>query len=199
MKVAVSAIAPTAESQVDTRFGRCNYYVFVDTESGDVEAQENQAALSGSGAGIQAAQFVVEQEADAIISGHLGPNAYQVLNAAGLKLYRASGLTVQEAVEALEAGTLAEMGNATGPAHMGMGRGQGMGRGSGRSRVGLDRQAAMPDAVAYAAPSTPVADTSSDKKMTAEEELAVLKQEVSELRQAVATLLDKVDRLTGQV
>lgn len=197
MKVAVSAIAPTVDSQVDTRFGRCNYYVFVDTESGDVEAQENEAAMSGSGAGIQAAQYVVEQGVDAIISGHLGPNAYQVLNAAGVKLYQASGLTVQKAVDALEAGTLAEMGDATGPAHMGMGRGQGMGRGLRRSGIGLDRQAVTPDVAERASSSTPVTDTASDKELTPEEELAALKQEVGELRQAVATLLDKVDRLTS--
>ena len=188
MKIAVSAIEPTADSQVDSRFGRCNYYVFVDTESGAVEAQENQAAMSGSGAGIQAAQYVVEQEADAIISGHLGPNAYQVLDAAGVQLYRASGMSVQEAVDALEAGTLAEMGDATGPAHMGMGRG------SGRSPVGLDRQAVAPSAVGSAAPVG--SDTTPDEEESPEEALAALKEEVSELRQAVASLLDKVDRLT---
>jgi len=191
MKIAVSAIEPTADSQVDSRFGRCNYYVFVDTESGAVEAQENQATMSGSGAGIQAAQYVVEQGADAIISGHLGPNAYQVLDAAGVQLYRASGMSVQEAVDALEAGTLAEMGDATGPAHMGMGRG------SGRSTVGLDRQAVAPSAMGSAAPSTVGADTTPGEEETPEEELAALKAEVSELREAVASLLDKVDRLTG--
>jgi predicted Fe-Mo cluster-binding NifX family protein len=196
MKVAVSATEPAVESQVDSRFGRCNYYVFVDTESGDVEAQENQAAMSGSGAGIQAAQFVVEQGAEAIISGHLGPNAYQVLNAAGVRLYRASGMSVQEAVDALEAGTLAEMGDATGPAHMGMSRGSGTRRGSGGSRVGLDRQAVSNPTSARANPSTPAADTASEEEMTPDEELAALRAEVGELRQAVASLLDKVDRLT---
>jgi predicted Fe-Mo cluster-binding NifX family protein len=193
MKVAVSAAEPAVGSQVDSRFGRCNYYVFVDTESDDVEAQENRAAMSGSGAGIQAAQYVVEQGVDAIISGHLGPNAYQVLNAAGVRLYRASGMSVQEAVDALEAGTLAEMGDATGPAHMGMSRGSGTGRGS---RVGLDRQAVSTSTDAAGTSSASAADTASDEAMTPDEELAALKEEVRQLRQAVASLLDKVDRLT---
>ena len=191
MQIAVSATDSTMDSQVDTRFGRCNYYVFVDTESGDVEVQENEAAMSGSGAGIQAAQFVVEQGADVVISGHLGPNAYQVLNAGDLKLYQASGMSVQEAVDALEAGTLTEMGDATGPAHMGMGRG------GGRSRVGLDRQAATPPVTEEPEASTPPTATPLDEEESSEgDELAALKREIGELRQAVASLLDQVDRLT---
>jgi len=191
MKIAVSATDSTMDSQVDTRFGRCNYYVFVDTESGDVAVKENEAAMSGSGAGIQAAQFVVEQGADAVISGHLGPNAYQVLNAGGLELYQASGMSIREAVDALEAGTLTEMGDATGPAHMGMGRG------AGRSRVGLDRQAVTPPVTEEPEASMPSTATPLDEEeSTEDDELAALKREIGELRQAVASLLDQVDRLT---
>jgi predicted Fe-Mo cluster-binding NifX family protein len=193
MKIAVSATDSTMDSQVDTRFGRCNYYVFVDTESGDVEVQENEAATSDSGAGIQAAQFVVEQGADAVISGQLGPNAYQVLNAGDLKLYQASGMSVQEAVDALEAGTLTEMGDATGPAHMGMRPG------TGKSRVGLDRQAVTPPVTEETGASTPPAATPADEdeeESSEGDELAALKREIGELRHAVASLLDQVDRLT---
>ena len=200
MKIAVSATEGTIDSQVDPRFGRCGYYIFIDTESGDVEVQENRARISGSGAGIQAAQFIVEQGADGVISGHLGPNAYQVLNAAGLKLYQASGLSVQEAVDALKAGTLTELGDATGPSHMGLGRGtgRGMGMGMARSRVGLNRQAVTPPAAESSEPTAPTSAPSSDDAMSEEDELAALKQEVSELRQAVASLLDQVDRLTRE-
>ena len=164
MKIAVSAAGANLETMVDPRFGRCPHYIFVDTDSGTFEAQQNAAAMAGGGAGIQAAQAVVQSGAQAVITGNVGPNAFQVFSAAGIPVYTARGMSVSQAVEAFKAGTLLSAGGATGPAHVGMGGGMGSGMGAG-----------MP---AAPAPSNDV---------------AALKQEVAELRKSVAALLQKID------
>lgn len=192
MKIAVSTMDSTMDAQVDSRFGRCHHYAFVDTESGEVEIIENPAVTSGSGAGIQAAQFVVERGVDTVISGHVGPNAYQVLDAAGLAVYQAAGLSIQQALDALEAGTLSELTSATGPAHMGTRQP------SPTSNVGLDRQAVQAPVEAETGAATNSESSTTDEGMTPQEELAALGEEVEDLRRAVASLLEKVDKLTRE-
>lgn len=122
MKVAVSAASEGVQAQVDPRFGRCPYYVFVDTETGAVVSMANAAVASGHGAGIQAAQFVIQEGAEAVIAGRFGPNAYQVLASAGVVVYQSSEQTVTAAIEAFKANELGQVGGPTGPAHAGMRR-----------------------------------------------------------------------------
>jgi predicted Fe-Mo cluster-binding NifX family protein len=116
------------DAPTDPRFGRCEYFVLVDTETREAKAVENTAALQGSGAGIAAVQLIANAGADAVIAGNLGPNAFQTLAAGGIKAYGYEGGTVRQAVEALQAGKLAEIGAATVPSHFGMGAGGGRGR-----------------------------------------------------------------------
>ncbi len=168
MKIVVSASGANLEALVDPRFGRCPCYIFVDTDSGTFEAQQNAAAMAGGGAGIQAAQAVVQSGAQAVITGNVGPNAFQVFSAAGVPVYTARGMSVSQAVEAFKAGTLPSAGGATGPSHAGMGGGMGSGRGAGRSA---------------GSPAAPVPSN----------DVAALKQEVAELRKSVAALLQKID------
>ncbi len=44
MKIAISSTGPELVDLVDPRFGRCSYYVFVDTETGEYQAVENTGA-----------------------------------------------------------------------------------------------------------------------------------------------------------
>jgi len=122
MKVVVSSSGADKTSTLDLRFGRCSYFVFVDTETNTVDAVVNQAVSSGHGAGIQAAQSVIEAGAEAVISRRVGPNAFQVLAAAGLMIYESDAASVEEAVVALKAGKLTAVNTPTGPSHGGMGR-----------------------------------------------------------------------------
>ena len=119
MKVVVSSSGADASSAVDPRFGRCPYFIFADTELGTYEAVANQAVSSGHGAGVQAAQSLVQAGAGAVISQRFGPNAYQVVAAAGLSVYECGAVTVAEAVEAFKSGTLAAVSGPTGPSHAG--------------------------------------------------------------------------------
>jgi len=122
MKIVVTASGADLGAQAHPAFGRCPTYVFVDTETMQCEAVENPAANATGGAGIQAAQFVVERGAQAVVTGNVGPNAFQVLQPAGVPIHLFSGGTVRQAVEAYKAGELPATGGASGPAHAGMGR-----------------------------------------------------------------------------
>ncbi|MBN1247158.1 MAG: NifB/NifX family molybdenum-iron cluster-binding protein [Anaerolineae bacterium] len=119
MKVAVSAVSEGVQAPVDQRFGRCTYFVFVDTDTGEAVSRVNNAVASGHGAGVQAAQFVVQEGAEAVISGRVGPNAFQVLTAAGVQVCQSTSQTVAAAVEAFRSGELVVVGGPTGPAHAG--------------------------------------------------------------------------------
>ncbi|MCD6519191.1 MAG: NifB/NifX family molybdenum-iron cluster-binding protein [Anaerolineae bacterium] len=134
MKVVVTATGTTLDSPVSPVFGRCPAYVFVDTETMEYEGVANPAAGAAGGAGIQAAQFIVQKGAQAVISGNVGPNAFSVLSSAGVAIYLAGqAKTVREAVELLKKGELAKTGDANVGGHFGTrGGGMGMGRGGGR-------------------------------------------------------------------
>jgi predicted Fe-Mo cluster-binding NifX family protein len=107
MKIAVSASSPELNSAIDSRFGRAAYFVVVDVESLKWQAHRNPAAGAQGGAGTRAAQFVVDQGAQAVLSGDFGPNAHAALSAAGIAMHLlGASLTVREAVEHFKAGRL---------------------------------------------------------------------------------------------
>lgn len=99
MKVAVSSTGPDIDAQVDPRFGRCQYFVVVDSDSMDSEAFENPNIMASGGAGIQSAQLVAEHGAQVVLTGNCGPNAYQTLEAAGISVVVGASGTVREVVQ----------------------------------------------------------------------------------------------------
>lgn len=134
MKIAISSLGPDLDSMVDSRFGRCQYFIFVNPESLEFEAVQNASAQAGSGAGIGSAQLVTDHGADAVITGNVGPNAAATLQAAGIKVFLGASGTVKEAIENYKTGKLVEASGPSVGAHAGMGRGMGQGRGMGRGR-----------------------------------------------------------------
>ncbi|MEA3376112.1 MAG: NifB/NifX family molybdenum-iron cluster-binding protein [Chloroflexota bacterium] len=130
MRIAVTSNGADLDAPASPVFGRCPWYLFVEPDSMEVEAVENPAMGAAGGAGIQAAQFVVEQEVEAVVTGNMGPNAFEVFRSAGVPVYLLDEGTVRDAVEAYRKGELSEVGGATGPAHAGLGRGGGMGPGA---------------------------------------------------------------------
>jgi predicted Fe-Mo cluster-binding NifX family protein len=152
VKVVVSSTGQDLNSQIDPRFGRCQYFVFVDTDSMKFEAVANPNISAAGGAGIQSAQMVADQGAEVVLTGNCGPNAFQTLSAAGVQVVVGVSGTVRDAVEAFKSGrsqattapNVADhfgvggvqqpgMGRSSG---MGMGRGGGMGMGRGMGRGG---------------------------------------------------------------
>ena len=121
MKIIVTASGPELSSPVDPRFGRCPYFIVVDTDSMDFKSHTNASQGAMGGAGIQAGQFAGSLGGEAILTGNVGPNASRVLASSNLKVYIGATGTVKEAVEAFKAGKLQESASASVGAHFGMG------------------------------------------------------------------------------
>ncbi|KPJ70654.1 dinitrogenase iron-molybdenum cofactor biosynthesis protein [Microgenomates bacterium DG_75] len=135
MKIAIASSGKTLDSPVDPRFGRCPYFLIVDSETEEFEVLENTAGQASRGAGISAAQVVANKKVGAAVAGNFGPNAVNVLSSSGIKIFGGvSGITIKEALEQYKKGELKETTAATTPAGMGMGRGMGRGGGWGRGR-----------------------------------------------------------------
>lgn len=113
MKIAITSTDGTLDGMVDERFGRAKKIVVFDTEANSQETVDNTTNMNASqGAGIQTAQNVVQSKAQAVISGHLGPNAFRVLSAAGIEVFTASNMTVREALESYKNGKLSKLAGA---------------------------------------------------------------------------------------
>ncbi len=141
MKVAVSSSGQDLDAQLDPRFGRCSYFLIIDTDDMSFEVFENENAALGGGAGIQAAQFVVSKGIKAVLTGNCGPNAMQVLSAGDVQTYAGQTGTIKDVVEKFKNGELTPTTAANAPLHAGsggmsMGRGKGMGRGRGMGAGG---------------------------------------------------------------
>lgn len=106
MKIAVSASGNSLDSDIDPRFGRCAYFLLVDTEDMTFESFDNGTIANGGGAGIQAAQFISSKGARAVITGNCGPNAVRTLNAAGIDTVMGLSGKVRDAVERYRRGEL---------------------------------------------------------------------------------------------
>jgi predicted Fe-Mo cluster-binding NifX family protein len=104
MKICITAEGTTLDSKVDPRFGRSQNFIFFDTQTGRFEAQENTNAQFQGGAGIQSGQFMVSKGVKAVITGNVGPNAHQVLTAAGITVFTGASGTVKEAIEVYKSG-----------------------------------------------------------------------------------------------
>ena len=151
MRIAISATDSNLEAEVDPRFGRCKCFLIVDPETLQFEALENTSAAASGGAGISAAQMIAGQEVKAVLTGNCGPNAYQVLEAAGIQVITGMSGNVRQAVESYKSGQTepssqanvvshfgSSMGSSYGTAWAG-GGGRGVGMGGREVRMGAGR------------------------------------------------------------
>jgi predicted Fe-Mo cluster-binding NifX family protein len=107
MKIAISSSGSTLEDTIDLRFGRAAMFIVYDLDHETFTAVDNEQNLNAAqGAGIQAAQHVVNSGCQALITGHTGPKAFKVLEAAKIPVYLASGGSVREAIAAFRNGSL---------------------------------------------------------------------------------------------
>jgi predicted Fe-Mo cluster-binding NifX family protein len=129
MKLCITSTGKTLESRIDERLGRAAYFLIVDTESKEFHAVRNTALTAGRGAGVVAAQILSDVGAEALLTGMVGPNAFQALKAAGIKVYEGASGT-DTAATALDKFTEGRYREASGPSgEPGRGRGFRGGRG----------------------------------------------------------------------
>jgi predicted Fe-Mo cluster-binding NifX family protein len=128
MKICVSAVADSLDAHVDPRFGRCQFFVIVNSETMQFEAIPNMASGAMGGAGIQAAQTIASKGVQVLLTGNVGPNAFQALSTAGIKIVTGAFGNVREAIEKYKRGELSETNSPTVRGHFGMGMGRGRGR-----------------------------------------------------------------------
>ena len=203
MKICVTSTGPTMDASVDPRFGRCQYFVFVDSETMEYEAMPNPSIGASSGAGIQAAQTVADKGAGVVITGQVGPNAIQTLGATNISIVTGASGTVSNAIEQYKSGGLQQSGGPTVPAYSGMGgsasvgagagvgagtgagmgAGRGMGRGGGRGGGrgmggGMGRGMGM----GLGAPVAPTPPVPPLPAQTIEEEIQALESQIKDIK-----------------
>ncbi|OGC22843.1 dinitrogenase iron-molybdenum cofactor biosynthesis protein [candidate division WOR-1 bacterium RIFOXYB2_FULL_42_35] len=121
MKVCITASGNNLDSVIDPRFGRCQNFIIVDPETLEFKSIPNPNIDSSGGAGIQSGQLVASEGAKAILTGNVGPNAFQTLSSLGLKVFTGVSGTVKEALELYKEGKLKETGSPSVDNHFGTG------------------------------------------------------------------------------
>jgi predicted Fe-Mo cluster-binding NifX family protein len=135
VKIAIACQGMKLESQVDARFGRCPYFLIIDSKTSKFTALKNTAGQAFQGAGISAAQMIADKGVEAVAAGNFGPKALSVLGSAEIKVYAGvSGIKAGEALEKIKKGGLKPLDKTAFSFSGGMGIGRGWGQGRGRGR-----------------------------------------------------------------
>ncbi len=106
MKIALPVDEKNIDTTVCPSFGRAPYFLIYDTESNDYLFYDNQAASSQGGAGIKAAQSLLDNQVSFLLTPRCGENAAQVLNTGGVKLYKTISESAMENINAFNDGKL---------------------------------------------------------------------------------------------
>jgi predicted Fe-Mo cluster-binding NifX family protein len=99
MIIAISSTGKGIDSQVDPRFGRCDYFILINDGLESTMVISNTAKNSQSGSGTLASTLISDGGADVILTGNVGPNAYRSLEAAGVEIYTGAAGTIAEAYD----------------------------------------------------------------------------------------------------
>jgi len=197
-KIVVTAQGEGLDAPVDPRFGRCPYFTIVDIDTMEYESLPNEYAGAPGGAGIQSAQLVANKGVSAVVTGGVGPNAYQVLSAAGVEVI-ALGTpqgTVRELVEQYKKGMLRPVSGPTTPPHFGMGAGMGRGMGRGMG-MGMPPGPGVPGAgMPSMGPAVPPG-YGAPWNLSPEDELRLLRQEEKFVEEYLKIIRKRIKELGG--
>lgn len=97
------------ETEVCSSFGRAAMFLIYDTETKEKKLIDNSGIAAQGGAGIKAAQVIVDEKAEALLTPRCGENAAKVLQAAQVKLYQTEGVSVEDNLRAFAEGRLQEL------------------------------------------------------------------------------------------
>lgn len=133
MMIAITSSGSDLDADIDPRFGRCPFFTLIDTESGTSESLNNPFTDATGGAGTQAAQWVLDHNVHALVTGRCGPKAMLVLEDAGIHVVEGASGKVRDAAGLIE-NSESPTATASVVSRRGPGIGHGLGRGMGRGR-----------------------------------------------------------------
>jgi len=192
MKIAISATGPTLDAEVDPRFGRCQYFIIADPQTMEFEALENSSAMASGGAGISTGQMITSKGVEVVLTGNCGPNAYQVLSAAGLQVITGVSGKVKDAIEEYKLGTFSAAQQPNVANHFGMGRGMGGGMGRGMGR-GMGMGGGMGAGMMPPVSPTPQPESSEQEIEALKTQSQILAQQLAEIQRRIEELDKKRD------
>ncbi len=120
MRICITSEGTGLDSKVDPRFGRCQYFVIVDTDTMEFEAIKNPNLESMGGAGIQSGQLVAAARVKAVLTGNVGPNAFQTLQAAKVEIFTGASGTLNEVIDSFKKGAFKAVSGPSVGSHSGM-------------------------------------------------------------------------------
>lgn len=106
MKIAIPVDEKDMGANVCVSLGRTPYFLIYDTETKESTFLDNSAAASAGGAGIKAAQTIVDNKAKALLTPRCGENAGDVLKAADIKIFKTTTAPAKDNIDAFIDGKL---------------------------------------------------------------------------------------------
>ena len=97
------------KEEICPSFGRAPFYMFYNTETEENELKQNPGSWASGGAGLKAAQFIVDNEVDVLITPRCGQNASEVLIEAEMKIYKSEGTSASENIKLYKENKLLEL------------------------------------------------------------------------------------------
>ncbi|GAB6908956.1 hypothetical protein JCM12296A_47960 [Desulfosarcina cetonica] len=206
MKIAVSSTGTDLSANVDERFGRCRYFLFVETDDMAFEAIDNTNADLTSSAGIQSAGIVADAGAKVVITGNCGPKAMQVFDAANVRVILGQRGVIRDVVEKFKKGELdASIGGnlqqpvgagsvGASPMSWGSGRGGGRGMGGGRGRggcgggMGMGRRCMATDGGTQPVQPRGAGNPANQQRQQLQQQADALKQQLAEIENKIRDL-----------
>lgn len=194
MKIAITTQGPSLDDQVEARFGRAPYYLFVDTDTMEYEAMPNPNVAAGGGVGIQSAQLMSDHGVRYVLTGNCGPNAFRVFSAAGIQVITGVSGTARLAVEQFKAGAFNVSNQPNVASHFGMGSGGGMGMGGGRGMGMGGGQTAVPGPIPTSTGGGKTeAETLEEKARLLEKQLQDVKRRIDQVQKGTNNAVAHVD------
>ena len=106
MKIAIPVGDKTGGEDVAESFGRAAYFLIYDTKTKKELILKNDALTQQGGAGVKAAQIIVDSQVQALLTVRCGQNAADVLEGAGIKVYKTLIGSVKDNIAAFSEGKL---------------------------------------------------------------------------------------------
>lgn len=100
MRIGIPVDEKDLGAMVSASFGRAPYFLIYETETETATFVDNTALSSPGGAGLKAAQIIVDAQVEVVLTPQCGKNAAEVLRSAGIKLFKTTFASAKENIDA---------------------------------------------------------------------------------------------------